>query len=373
MSRKLLAESIHRRRHRLCLEPLEPRLLLSADLLPIDAGVLSIDGTQGDDSLVLRQLEAQGEEAPQIEVILNGESVRFELEDFSAIRIALGGGNDSLEIDASPALEWSIDMGEGDNATSIRFGDGEHGARPPAGESRVSVEYRSGAGDDTLSTSFAVTQGDIRLAADMGKGSDTVVHELTHTVQQGGALNVSLALRLGGGDAGRPEAGDEVLVSFEQGDANRPYVIGALWNSQDKPTEDDKSLRLEIGSDGPSVDWSGALQGGAGNDEVVLDLSRTVPEKTANFTPLRFDVEGGAGDDSLLVKGTESADKFLVKPEAVKLKRLAGIDYGGFELLRIESLAGNDHIIAAGRPDATHANFDGGLGDDLIVGKRRRC
>jgi uncharacterized protein involved in type VI secretion and phage assembly len=30
-----------------------------------------------------------------------------------------------------------------------------------------------------------------------------------------------------------PEAGDEVLVAFEQGDAERPYVLGALWNGVD--------------------------------------------------------------------------------------------------------------------------------------------
>lgn len=32
-----------------------------------------------------------------------------------------------------------------------------------------------------------------------------------------------------------PEINDEVLVLFEQGDVNRPYVIGGLWNGQDKP------------------------------------------------------------------------------------------------------------------------------------------
>lgn len=32
-----------------------------------------------------------------------------------------------------------------------------------------------------------------------------------------------------------PEVSDEVLVAFEQGDIRRPFVIGGLWNGQDKP------------------------------------------------------------------------------------------------------------------------------------------
>ena len=32
-----------------------------------------------------------------------------------------------------------------------------------------------------------------------------------------------------------PEVNDEVLVAFEQGNINHPYVLGSLWNGQDKP------------------------------------------------------------------------------------------------------------------------------------------
>ena len=34
-----------------------------------------------------------------------------------------------------------------------------------------------------------------------------------------------------------PEVDDEVLVAFEQGDVNRPFMIGALWNEKQKPPE----------------------------------------------------------------------------------------------------------------------------------------
>lgn len=32
-----------------------------------------------------------------------------------------------------------------------------------------------------------------------------------------------------------PEVDDEVLVAFEQGNINAPYILGALWNGVDKP------------------------------------------------------------------------------------------------------------------------------------------
>ena len=35
-----------------------------------------------------------------------------------------------------------------------------------------------------------------------------------------------------------PEVGDEVLVAFELGQVNCPYVIGSLWNGKDKPMKD---------------------------------------------------------------------------------------------------------------------------------------
>jgi uncharacterized protein involved in type VI secretion and phage assembly len=34
-----------------------------------------------------------------------------------------------------------------------------------------------------------------------------------------------------------PEVGDEVLVAFDHGDINHPYVLGSLWNGEDTPPE----------------------------------------------------------------------------------------------------------------------------------------
>lgn len=41
-----------------------------------------------------------------------------------------------------------------------------------------------------------------------------------------------------------PEKDDEVLVAFEQGDTRFPYIVGFLWNGQDKPPRTDPHKRL---------------------------------------------------------------------------------------------------------------------------------
>lgn len=43
-----------------------------------------------------------------------------------------------------------------------------------------------------------------------------------------------------------PEVDDEVLVVFEHGDIDYPYVIGALWSSEDKPPETNKDGKNNI-------------------------------------------------------------------------------------------------------------------------------
>ena len=43
-----------------------------------------------------------------------------------------------------------------------------------------------------------------------------------------------------------PEVNDEVLIAFEQGDVHHGYIVGALWNGQDKPPKPNS----EVTSDG---------------------------------------------------------------------------------------------------------------------------
>ncbi len=62
---------------------------------------------------------------------------------------------------------------------------------------------------------------------------DKYVTDWVRTVQWGGAA---------GGGVFSPEVNDEVLVGFEQGSLDRPYVIGGLYNGVDKPSAHDLPL-----------------------------------------------------------------------------------------------------------------------------------
>ncbi|MER7851181.1 VgrG-related protein [Streptomyces bacillaris] len=62
---------------------------------------------------------------------------------------------------------------------------------------------------------------------------DTYVTDWVRTVQWGGN---------GGGGVFSPEVNDEVLVGFEQGLLDSPYVLGGLYNGVDRPSEHDIPL-----------------------------------------------------------------------------------------------------------------------------------
>ncbi|MER7755098.1 VgrG-related protein [Kitasatospora sp. NPDC097643] len=74
-------------------------------------------------------------------------------------------------------------------------------------------------------------QGRVKLAFPWLSGE--YVSDWARTVQLGGK---------GGGGVVSPEVGDEVLVGFAQGLVDHPYVIGGLYNGEDKPSAHEGEL-----------------------------------------------------------------------------------------------------------------------------------
>jgi uncharacterized protein involved in type VI secretion and phage assembly len=67
---------------------------------------------------------------------------------------------------------------------------------------------------------------------------DAYTSDWARTVQWGG---------VGGGGVISPSEGDEVLVGFEQGRLDRPYVLGGLYNGKDKPPRNTVPLVSDAG------------------------------------------------------------------------------------------------------------------------------
>ncbi|MGH9936309.1 MAG: phage baseplate assembly protein V [Blastocatellia bacterium] len=121
-----------------------------------------------------------------------------------------------------------------------------------------------------------------------------------------------------------PEKDDEVLVAFENGDITRPYIIGALWNGQDKPPDanaDGKNnLRFIKSRSGHIVrldDTDGAekieIIDKTGNNSVTFDTANnTITIKSAKDVI----IEAPQGKISLSAKSIEVKSSAETKVEA---------------------------------------------------------
>jgi uncharacterized protein involved in type VI secretion and phage assembly len=99
-----------------------------------------------------------------------------------------------------------------------------------------------------------------------------------------GELWARLVAPMAGRDRGAylvPEVGDEILLAFEHGHPDRPYVLGSLWNGKDGPPGSDPNVRVVKSPSGHTVtldDTAGAerveIAERNGKSRIVLDSAR---------------------------------------------------------------------------------------------------
>jgi uncharacterized protein involved in type VI secretion and phage assembly len=100
-----------------------------------------------------------------------------------------------------------------------------------------------------------------------------------------------------------PEQGDQVLVAFERGDWNRPFVVGFLWNGGQAPPETDRrnrvivtpgghTLRFEDG-DAKRVILRTAGSGGSAHSITLDDQARKVVVHSSGGHELTIDDSAG--------------------------------------------------------------------------------
>jgi uncharacterized protein involved in type VI secretion and phage assembly len=93
---------------------------------------------------------------------------------------------------------------------------------------------------------YGVVSGRVKRIED-SSGLGRVILEFPWMEGQTDTGHAPIAAMMAGAGRGAwfmPEVGDEVLVSFYQGDVNQPYIIGFLWNASSKPPEQDRQMRV---------------------------------------------------------------------------------------------------------------------------------
>ena len=130
-----------------------------------------------------------------------------------------------------------------------------------------------------------------------------------------------------------PEIGDEVLVAFENGMLDNPYVIGSLWNGVDKPPENNdgkNNIRVIKSRSGHSVIFDDNAEGSsekliissAAGHCITLDDSSggeriSVVDKSGNKITL------DAAQNAIAL---ECAGQFTVKANSVTMEAQTTID-----------------------------------------------
>lgn len=220
--------------------PTGPRHLLDGHA-ELDGGALTVRGGAGAHQIRI-DVTAQG-----VEVDRDGERTVVQ-EPVRAIEVQAGGGANVVRFHQSLVADIELTILSGDGGDDIA----------------VSFEP-AGVGD-------AGDRMDVTVAIDTGEGSDRFDFRFNGTALP--ALNAYAKLTFNG-TAFLPEVADEVLVSFESGDPDRPIVIGAVWNGRGtdaggSPADGRRTMDLEAELGPESADFGLTVRGGAGPDEVEV-------------------------------------------------------------------------------------------------------
>ncbi|MRN57161.1 phage baseplate assembly protein V [Paenibacillus monticola] len=113
-----------------------------------------------------------------------------------------------------------------------------------------------------------------------------------------------------------PEVDDEVLVAFENGDVNRPYVIGSLWNGKDTPPETNKdgknNIRMFKSRSGHILQFADTK----GEESITLS--------SAKGHVIKLDDKNGA--EHIQITDKSGKNKIVIDTKANKLSVLSGQD-----------------------------------------------
>jgi uncharacterized protein involved in type VI secretion and phage assembly len=85
---------------------------------------------------------------------------------------------------------------------------------------------------------------------------------------------IRIATAMSGANAGSffmPNVEDEVLVAFDHGNTELPYVVGFLWNGQDLPPGKDVRDRQLVSKNGHKIEFLDSTPSGGGKGALVIE------------------------------------------------------------------------------------------------------
>ena len=137
-----------------------------------------------------------------------------------------------------------------------------------------------------------------------------------------------------------PEVEDEVLIAFEHGDVRFPYVLGALWNGQDKPPEtngDGKNNMRSIKSRSGHVirldDTDGEekieIVDKSGKNSVVFDTKKNTITITSEKDITLSAAQGTIKLDAQKIEMKSSADTKIEADAGMDVKAAAAMNVKG--------------------------------------------
>lgn len=124
-----------------------------------------------------------------------------------------------------------------------------------------------------------------------------------------------------------PQTGDEVLVAFNGGDVNEPYIVGSLWNGVDRPPTltptDAVNKRIIRTPQGHEVEFDDASQSititSSTKQKITIDPAKVEMETTEGKTTFTLDTVGNVSIQSTI--GIElKAPTITIEGDTVTLK-----------------------------------------------------
>jgi uncharacterized protein involved in type VI secretion and phage assembly len=160
-----------------------------------------------------------------------------------------------------------------------------------------------------------------------------------------------------------PEVNDEVLVAFEHGDMDRPIVIGALWNGQDKPPETSgkPDKRTIVSKKGGTIELDDAkntitIKDGGGKGEIVFKAD----DKKLTITAKQGDVVLMASQGKLMMVADKGIEMTATGNYDVRAQQNANIGSGGATNLKASGMmavtGATTDVNAPGASDASEAS-----------------